>query len=168
MKAMGPDMLDATEVPDIYKPIYTGGAGLGESVNWPADLPFKKIELYRSPCYGDCPVYRFTLYNNGNAELDAIKHMPKLGRFTGDVNINEYARLCYAIEKLGFLKLHDSYMRNETDLSFCTIIVETSLGQKKVLDYGEVGPIELWIIQKLLDRTREQVDWLASRTGSGR
>ena len=65
-------------------------------------LPYETIRLERTPCYGSWPVYSVAFHKDGSAELNAAANMPQLGRFSGNIRITEFARMCYVLERLGY------------------------------------------------------------------
>jgi hypothetical protein len=99
------------------------------------------------------------LHRDGKAELNAQDHLPKLGRFAGEVDIVDYGRLCYLIENSHFNELRPSYKGAWSDDATCIVTVTTGTTSKEVSDYGNAGPIELWAIQELLDGIRHKIEW---------
>jgi hypothetical protein len=173
---------DLDAVPSVYRPLF-GPPGISEqdAKALRADLPFDSISLERTPCGGRCPVYKMVLHRDGKAELDATAHLPKLGKFIGEVDIFTYGRLCYLVENSHFDKLDPDYrdIRTEirtksfngsresirvstlswTDAPFCVVAVTSGTTSKKVSSYSELGPIELWAIQEVLDSTKDKIEW---------
>lgn len=159
-KRSEPDPVEG--VPKIYWALFRGGITEDEKDDFRAKLPFESITLERTPCYGPCPVYTVTLHRSGKAELHAVKNMPELGDFSGEIDPLSYGRLCYFMEQSHFAKLKDIYQPplRWTDDSTCIVTAKTGGGVvKKVSDYGGVGPIELWAIQQLMDGFRERIAW---------
>ncbi len=150
------------DVPDIYKEIFSPSSDFYKSERARNELPYKKIVLERFADDGRYPAYSVTLFNSGHAELHSGKRAKKPGDFTGRVDPNTFARLSYALDRLAFAKFDRNYLADWNHDSTCVVRVETTLGQISVADYGSVGPIELWIIQQLLDGQREQIDWIES------
>lgn len=146
-------------MPDRYKPLYRPGLSREELEGFRAQLPYDRISLHRTPCYGTCPVYAITLHRNGKAELEATRHLPALGKFTGEIDPFTYGRLCYLIDNSHFKEMKSSYRASWTDDSTCVVTVAEGARRTEVSDYGRVGPIELWAIQELIDAIRQQIDW---------
>ncbi|SRR6266481_5874787 len=153
----------AEAVPSIYRPLYYGGIGVEQAIALRANLPYESITLERTGCFGTCPIYRVTLWRSGKAELEAKRHLPKLGNFSGEVDLSDYARLCYALDRLHFNEFEADYRAAWTDDSTAIVTATRAAGQKRVSDYGQVGPIELWTIQELIDGIRERVEWKSTR-----
>lgn len=145
-------------VPSRYRPIYDGFLGYREDGSRDV-LPFESITLERTACFGSCPVYKVTLFRNGEARLEAEAHMPLNGVYRGKIDIRTFARICFVLERFGFASFKADYQAPWTDSATCIVTVRTKRGEKSVSDYGEVGPIELWAIQSAIDRVRESIHW---------
>lgn len=157
----------ASEVPEIYQPLFNGGRrpngshfeSREEMEEWFSHLPYESITLERSPCYGTCPVYRVSLHRDGRAEFEAIKYMPTSGKFTSKVEVYEYGRLCYLLDQLHFMSLDPAYEADWTDDATYTITTTGKDRKKVVKEYGSVGPIELWAMQQAIDSIRQKLEW---------
>jgi len=148
-----------SNVPDIYKPLYLGNLSADKIESFRASLPYESISLERTPCFGSCPVYRVTLHRSGRAEFEAKAFLPKIGAFTGQVDLPTFARLCYALDNSRFNNFQEKYRANLTDDTACIITVSTGKSRKTVTDYGAIGPIQLWTIEELIDGVRERIVW---------
>jgi hypothetical protein len=148
-----------SDVPERYRPFYYGMPDIKDFEKAKADLPFDSITLERTGCLGRCPVYKVTFFRSGTARLEANGFMPLEGNFEGRVSIYTFARLCFAIEKLGFASFKTNYPAQWTDGPTCIVTVFTKTGSKSVSDDSGIVPIELWTIQNVLDHVREEVEW---------
>lgn len=151
-------------VPSIYWALFRGGIPEDEVEGFRAKLPYESVTLERTPCYGPCPVYTVTLHRSGEAELHGERNLPLSGDFVGELDALSFGRLCYALDHFHFNEFKDSYAppMRWTDDTTCIVTVRTdNKGEKRVSDYGSVGPIELWTIQQLIDGFRERIKWKA-------
>lgn len=151
--------VESTSLHDRYREIFNPGHTDEEAAALRAKLPFDSISLQRTPCFGTCPVYSVTFHRNGEAEFEAKEHLPKLGKFSGKLDVATYGRLCYLIEQSRFQDLKDRYQASWTDDTTCIVTVSGGEKRKEVSDYGSVGPIELWAIQQIIDSVRESISW---------
>ena len=74
----------------------------------------------------------------------------------------DFARLCYLIERLGLPSLQRHYSFPATDQETVTLWIESSSSGVPPLifsDYGEVGPIELWAVESVIDGMCEVAEW---------
>jgi hypothetical protein len=151
--------VETSNIPAIYKPLYQGGL-TDENVKALQDsLPYDSITIFRTGCFGSCPVYQMILHRDGRAELNAKAYLPRLGKFTGEVDIHTYGKLCYLLESSHFSKMSSEYRANWTDDSTCFVTTTNKTEVKTISDYGEVGPIQLWAIQEILDHAKDQIEW---------
>jgi hypothetical protein len=151
--------IQVAEVPDRYKKLQQPGLSVTEVEAFRAQLLYDTISLHRSSCYGACPVYRVTFHRSGKAELLAINNLPLRGAYTGAIDLISYGRLCYLLDQSKFAEMKSNYRSGWTDLATCTVTAAGASTSKTVSDYGEVGPIELWAIQEIIDRMREGTKW---------
>lgn len=158
------DPISASErepAPEHYRFLFRSDFGVSENdvKRILAGLPYDSISLERTPCFGTCPVYNVTFYRNGHAEYEAVRHLPKLGKFSGEIDPFLYGRLCYLIENSSFDKMEPGYSASWTDDTACIVRVKTGSKTIEVGDYGNVGPIELWAIQEVIDGFCGRIEW---------
>jgi len=124
-------------------------------------LPFERIELERTPCFGACPAYKVTLHRDGSATYEGGAHAPREGDFRGSVDPFDYGRLCHLIESLGFVDLEREYSVGAiTDLPTVYVRVwSESAGSVSVREYGASGPVTLWAIQMAIDAVTMRIRW---------
>jgi hypothetical protein len=123
-------------------------------------LPFSRISLERTGCFGGCPVFRVEFTSDGNATLDAEAHLPLSGHFKTQIGRRDFARLCQLAElaKLRALKPH--YEGGWTDDASYIVRVQAGDQKVEVSDYGAVGPAQLWALAQALDAVRLQAYWV--------
>lgn len=133
----------------------------GKNEAWPSDqelLPFDRITFERSPCFGDCPVYRMTLHGDGRAEL--IDHSRGHGgKFRGKIETATFARLVQLGRRAQQTATRAEYLAGWTDDYFATITLSGRAGRWRVGDYGEVAPVEVWALESLLHAQYERLHW---------
>lgn len=125
-------------------------------------LEDKKIEISmeRTMCYGPCPVYKVTFCSDGTAYYEGEAHVEKLGIYKGIIDDNDFESLLTLMEKLSFKGLSDEYSTPVTD---CANTITTMLVNgdevKKVNNYAEAGPVEIWAIEKVIDGIINDIYW---------
>jgi hypothetical protein len=93
--------------PEVYEIIWAAGYyDADELARRQAALPYKTISIDRSGCYGACPTYTVTFNRDGSAEMDARAYLPRLGHFVGKIRVTTFARICYALDRMGFFQLN--------------------------------------------------------------
>jgi len=150
-----PDIV--TNVPAVYKPLYLGHLSADRVEALRTNLPHETISLERSTNAVTGPIYRVTFHRSGQAEYAVFQ--PKLSQATGQIDLPTFARLCYVLDSSGFKDFRDKYRADPLENRTCTIIVSKGKSGKIVVDYGTIGPIQLWTIEQLIDGTRAQTVW---------
>ncbi len=150
-----------TGVPDKYHFLYSGGIGYDEiDAVWKA-LPYTKIELERTECYGTCPSYIVSLYADGTAKYNGRKYAARTGSFDGDLEIWDYGQVCWMIDKFKILDGPRDYSANWSDSA--TTIIRVTLRESgdliEISDYGGQGPIELWSLFNAVDAVSSRIEW---------
>ena len=146
-----------TNVPDVYKPLYLGNLPADRLAAFRASLPYETISLERTTNAVTGPIYRVTFHRSGQAEFNVFQ--PKPSQFTGQIDLPTFARLCYVLDLSGFKDFRDKYRADPLENRACTLIVSKGKSGKIVVDYGTIGPIQLWTIEQLIDGTRAQTVW---------
>lgn len=152
------------DVPERYHFLYSGGIGNDEIDNAWRALPFTKIELERTECYGACPSYVVSLSADGTARYKGRKYAARTGAFDGEVEIWDYGQICWMIEKFKILGGHREYAANWTDSA--TAIIRVTLRETnetiEISDYGGQGPVELWSLFNAIDAVSNLIEWKAT------
>ena len=126
-------------------------------------IPFSRFELERGPCFGPCPVYRFSIGRAGLVEYEGIANCARTGHHRGRVfNPLDFARIAYLIERTDIPHLKRKYSFPATDMDTVTIRIEyVSEAQEPLVftDYGSAAPIELWALESALDGLLHNTEW---------
>jgi len=128
-------------------------------------LPFERIELERTACFGFCPIYTVTLFRDGKARYHGEAFVKNEGDFTGSIHISEFGRLCYLLEHLRFSEFEPEYTAPWTCSPTAYLRVWTAGGEDPIVvkDYGEYAPIELWALQQAVDAVAGRIEWKADK-----
>ena len=146
-----------TNVPDIYKPLYLGNLSADKWEAFRAALPYESISLERTTNADASPIYRVTFHRSGQAELDVFQ--PKKSEAVGLIDLHTYARLCYALDAGGFKNFQDKYRANPLEYSACMVTIAAGKNRKSVTNYANIGPIQLWTTEQLIDGARGRTEW---------
>jgi hypothetical protein len=118
------------------------------------------VTLRREPCFGRCPVYEVTLAADGHATYDGVRFVDRLGRYQGEVDLNDYERLAHFIQRVDFLNWDDEYVnRGVTDLPNYYLTVVAGEQTKTVRQYGVDQPPDFWVIAALVDHLSGAIPW---------
>lgn len=136
-----------------------------------ADLAF--ISLERTGCFGSCPIYVVTLYQDGAVRFEGRDYVKKKGVFVKRVDRAAVERLFEKAESIGFWQLQDTYAISKevkkgddaiielppTDLPTRYVTLRTAKKMKRVQDYWG-APAELRELERLIDATAGVAEWV--------
>jgi hypothetical protein len=154
--------VEISEWPEPYAFIHeSAGVSIGRYEEALQALPFERIELERTACFGCCPIYTVSLFRDGKAKYHGEAFVKNEGDFKGSIHISVFGRLCYLLERLHFSELEPEYNAPWT----CSPTVYLRVwraGEAEptvVKDYGEYGPIDLWGLQQAVDAVANRIEW---------
>lgn len=116
-----------------------------------------ELTLARGPCFGTCPVFRFTATRAGRYTYNGGSHAePKgtrAGRFPGYL----FARLAEVCVELRVPELDDRYEFGIDDAPSVRVEVRHAGGLKVIhSDGGDAGPVRLWAFAALVEVAMRQ------------
>jgi hypothetical protein len=105
------------------------------------------IEMEKTGCYGQCPVYTVKIDENGRGLFIGVENTPHLGLFSFRLRVEELEGLTATFERIGFFELEDRYYDYVTDLPTTYLTYRSGSREKKVMDYYG-APKELKDLEK--------------------
>lgn len=128
-----------------------------------------ELTLERGPCFGTCPVFRFTATSQGRYTYDGRSHAEPAGERSGQFPGYLFARLAEVCVDLRVLELDDHYPGHFDDAPFVRVEVRHSGGVKVVHnESGDLGPVRLWAFAKLIEVAMRQAFETEDRPAGGR
>ena len=116
------------------------------------------FSIERTPCFGSCPTYKLTIFQDGSATYEGRRFSPREGRYTGHVDQAKMNALKAVADSLGFYKLNDKYDQPVTDLPSVIIRLHADERDKQVI--GRVGsPEEFKALTKRAEALLADVEW---------
>lgn len=148
-------------VPERYAFLYDPFAAHGvEREELAAELPYERIELERSGCFGSCPAFLLRLDRDGRATWEGRAYSEPGGNRTGSVGLVDFARLCWFAEELELERLAGTYRAPWTDDQTTTIRLVEPGGKSIVFeDYGRQAPIEVQALADMLELVARWNGW---------
>ena len=116
------------------------------------------FSLERTPCFGTCPTFKITIFQDGSAIYEGRRFAPREGHFTGRVDAATMKALKEEAEARGFYAMDDVYDMPVTDLPSVIIRVQADGRDKQVI--GRVGPPQAF--KNLTQRAEEllaNIEW---------
>lgn len=117
------------------------------------------IRLSRGACFGTCPIYEVTLAADGTANWNGERFVERVGRYRGEADLNEVARLFAFVQRVDFFSWDDRYVSGVTDTPDYILTVESDRGSKSVLQNASEEPPDFWVIAALVDGLAETINW---------
>lgn len=111
----------------------------------------KVIELKKEPCFGDCPVYTLTFYENGIVQYLGKENVSKQGTHLKKMNINDLRKLVKTFEEANFFDFNNMYRAEYPDLQTVAITFNHDGRSKTVIGKSEGRPDALLELEAKLD-----------------
>lgn len=118
----------------------------------------KVIEMSKSPCFGDCPIYDITIYETGIATFNGIRNTDRLGLFVkkiGQEKVRQITNKCVAANLWQFQEVYKS---NVPDLQTVSITYYEGKEKKTIAGKRE-RPIQVLEIEEILDEVAFSSGW---------
>lgn len=80
-----------------------------------------RIEMFKGPCFGSCPVYKLTVYEGGVVAYEGQRFTNRVGLHTKLLDQNTYRQLIQEFESSNFWNFQNAYKAQIPDLSTVTI-----------------------------------------------
>jgi len=118
----------------------------------PGAMPIATLE--RTGCYGECPVYRLTVSNDGSVVYVGTRWVKVLGRQVYKLSEAQLAELQAAFERANFSQLRDYDKVENTDDDWAHISYRRGSGFKRVRHYhgDNAAPPALGTLEDEFDR----------------
>jgi hypothetical protein len=110
--------------------------------------------LERTGCYGECPVYRLTVHNDGSVVYVGTRWVKVLGRQVYKISEAQTAELQAAFERVNFSQLRDYDKVESTDDDWAHLSYRRGAGFKRVRHYhgDNAAPAALGALEDEFDR----------------
>lgn len=93
------------------------------------------IEMKRTPCYGNCPVYTLKIDKNGKGLFEGVENVEKIGKFSFSLRHDELQELEKTFRQINFYQLKNIYEASVSDLPTTYISYHKDGRRKKIMDY---------------------------------
>ncbi|HSS20113.1 MAG TPA: DUF6438 domain-containing protein [Pyrinomonadaceae bacterium] len=138
------------------------------------DLKDFKITLERTPCYGNCPAYKLTVFGDGRVQYEGLKYVKTIGKKESLIKPGEVREIVSAALEAKYFTL-DSYAMDNCTCTQCTDMpaanTEISIkgrSHKVGHDFGcRCAPKELWNLEETIDRVAGSLKWTGDVSKSG-
>ncbi len=120
------------------------------------------FSLEKTPCYGECPVYKFVIYQNGTAKYNGKQFVEKAGEFRSENVQKEKKAIADFAKKINYFELAGKYPKDKkapSDFSQTITYLSTQKKSHKVVNKGMGAPAKLKKFESYTDSILKQVDW---------
>ncbi len=115
------------------------------------------VFMMRTPCFGECPHYEATFYDNGTLIYEGRRHVPVLGRYRYQVPAAEIEAILTRARQIGYADMKAQYPSLAQDLP-STISRMNFNGEEKEIQAVEGEPADLRAFhQELHEQIMEKV-----------
>lgn len=119
----------------------------------------KVVEMKKGPCYGRCPVFTLTIYENGLASYQGERFTNKQGLYTKNISKSDVESLKTAFKKADFWNFDNVYKSKIPDLQTVTIVWHEEGDSKSVM--GKDGrPAKVMELEDMLEGFANSDGWI--------
>ena len=116
----------------------------------------EKIVLERGMCYGTCPVYKITIYEDGRVEWDGKHYVQEAGMREWSISSENFNEIVKSIEKSKLVNMKDNYTEAYTTCMPSTVLVvhfKDKTKKKIDHDHGDsTAPKKLTWLENRIDK----------------
>jgi hypothetical protein len=127
------------------------------------------ITLERTACFGVCPVYKLTIYEDGRVEYDGQQFVEVTGKQTAEITPEQVKELVSDFQNADYFDLEDEYVAPVTDIPSAITSITLDGKFKTVRNYGgcmEDSPVKapeaLCELEIKIDELTNSAQWIGS------
>ena len=117
------------------------------------------IEMSKGPCYGRCPVFTLTVYENGIASYEGERYTDRLGTYVKKLEKGQMERLLGEFKRANVWQFRDSYRGRIPDMQSVTITYREG-NKKKTITGKEIRPNAVKWLETQLDQVAQSEGWI--------
>lgn len=121
------------------------------------------ISLQRTTCFGTCPSYEITIYENGTVVYEGRDFVGAIGTRKTNIGEEKVQQLVAKIESIGYFSLQDNYVEvMATCNSSAITYVKIGEKEKRISHYnGDFNaPGELFSVEEAIDEMVNSRQWI--------
>ncbi len=124
------------------------------------EIPVDAVaRIQRTACFGRCPIYTMTVYEDGRVEYFGKNFTPRVGLWGGKVSPDVMENLMNYANEVGYFELNNIYDKEAiTDLPSTITSLLNPEGLKTVVNRFD-APEELRRFEQYFDQLFNEVDW---------
>ncbi len=118
----------------------------------------KVIEMSKSPCFGDCPVYEVAIYETGIATFKGVRNTDRMGLFVKKIGQEKVRQIINRCVSANLLQFQEVYKSNVPDLPTVSITYYEGKEKKTIAGKRE-RPVPVLEIEEMLDEIAFSSGW---------
>lgn len=123
-----------------------------------------RIEMFKGPCFGSCPVYKLTIYEGGIAAYEGQRFTNRIGLHTKMIDQTIYRDLVKAFDDSNFWGYQNIYKAQIPDLPTVTLTYHKD-GQSKSVKGKDGRPERIVELEDRLTTIAESGGWERQASG---
>ncbi|MGE0635517.1 MAG: DUF6438 domain-containing protein [Bacteroidia bacterium] len=116
------------------------------------------VYLERTPCYGQCPMYKFKIYNSGYALYEGKRFVEKLGTYETRLSAAVLEEIKTKVNEANYFGFRDQYPKTSPDFPSVKTAIIIDGRRKEIMD-GTGAPSALKEFEKYLDSVKDSAEW---------
>lgn len=116
------------------------------------------MELRTTGCYGTCPVFTISIYENRVVTLEAVEFLDLEGKFISRLSNNTFDDLLIEFQNSSFFDFQEQYTGPVSDLPTKYITYREGGKTKTITDYYG-APQELKYLEEKISQLIDQASW---------
>jgi len=126
----------------------------------PTDFTDVVITMYRSVCYGACPVYSLTIHGNGTVVYEGEIYVNVTGIQTSEISQEKIQEIVDEFYRIDYLSLDDVYDEPISDIPHTITSIRINGKYKSI--YNRWGaPTELDELENKIDEITNSKQWVS-------
>lgn len=114
--------------------------------------------LERTACYGQCPMYKFSIYNSGYAVYEGKRFVEKLGKYQAHLDASVLEEIKTKAKAINYFGFKDEYPKTASDFPATKTAIVLDGKRKDIMD-GTGAPSALKEFEKYLDSVKDSAEW---------
>ncbi len=116
------------------------------------------VYLERTPCYGQCPMYKFKIYNSGYALYEGKRFVEKLGLYETRLTAAVLQEIKTKVNDINYFGFRDQYPKTASDFPSVKTAIILDGKRKEIMD-GTGAPSALKEFEAYLDSVKDGAVW---------
>lgn len=123
------------------------------------ESPTILASIERTSCFGQCPIYKATFFDNGEVTYTGRNFVENIGTYTTLISVEELKGIEQMVKDVNYFALEDAYPTPIADFPKCRTSVNIDGRTKSILN-GENAPRDLIGFERHLDGLLKDREWV--------